>query len=98
MQSAALVVGEVVTFVVRNEVDNRPLGQRGRLVQNEPPLFDARSERAHVLLYGFRAPGKRSHGKRSPRLGEAVTLSGSGRRPQRDVLTSRLVVIGHPPL
>jgi len=39
----------VITFVVRNQVDNRRFGQRGRLVQNEPrPVLDPCSERAHV--------------------------------------------------
>ena len=84
MQRATLGVAEVVTFVVGNEVDNRTLGKGGWLVKNEPPLFDTRSERAHGATVGVSGvPGKRAHGKRSPRLGEAVTLSGSGRRPQR---------------
>lgn len=47
MQSAALVVREVVTFVVGDQVDNRPLGQGGRLVENKPPVFDTCSERTH---------------------------------------------------
>lgn len=46
MQSAALVVREVVTFVVRDEVDHGPLGQGGRLVENEPP-FSTRARRGY---------------------------------------------------
>jgi hypothetical protein len=49
VQSAPLVVREVVTLVVRHEVYNRPLGQSGRLVENEPPFLDTRSKRAHLV-------------------------------------------------
>lgn len=48
VQSAAFLVGEVITFVVSNQVDDCPLGQGCRLVENEPPLLDTGSERAHV--------------------------------------------------
>ena len=48
MQRAAFTLGEVIAFVVRNQVDDRPLGQGRRLVKNEPPVFDTCSERAHV--------------------------------------------------
>ena len=48
MQGAALIVRELVTVVVRDEVDNRSLGQGSRLVQDEPTLFDSRSKWAHV--------------------------------------------------
>lgn len=67
MQSAALVVRKIVTFVVGNQIDNRPLGQCCRLVQDEPPFFDARSERAHLSTVGVSSvPGKRSRTGRSP--------------------------------
>ncbi len=60
MQGLALIVREVVTLVVRNEVDNRPLGQSGRLVENEPPVLDTRLERAHVATVRVSAvAGKR---------------------------------------
>lgn len=67
MQGAALVVSEVVTLVVRHEVDNRPLGQSGRLVENKPPLFDTGSERAHVATVRVSSmPGKRSRHATEP--------------------------------
>ncbi len=60
MQGLSLIVREVVTLVVRNEVDNRPLGQSGRLVENEPPVLDTRLERAHVATLRVSAvAGKR---------------------------------------
>ena len=61
MQNPALVVRKVVTLIVGNEFDHRPFGQRCRLVQDEPPLFDARSERAHVVTLRVSGTG----GKRS---------------------------------
>ena len=67
MQSAALVIRKIVTFVVGNQIDDRPLWQCCRLVQDEPPLFDARSERAHVSTVGFSSvPGKRSRHQTEP--------------------------------
>lgn len=67
MQSAALGVSEVVTLVVCDEVDNRTLGQRCRLVQDEPPLLDTRSERAHVATVRLsKLPGKRSRRATKP--------------------------------
>lgn len=61
MQSVALGVREVVTFVVCNEIDNGPLWESGRLVENKPPFLDAGSERTH--LPNVRLP--RVRGKRS---------------------------------
>ena len=40
MEAAALLVSEVIAFVVRHEVDDSPLGQGHRLVQDEVPLLD----------------------------------------------------------
>ena len=48
MKCAALVVGEIITFVIRQEVDNRPFGQGRRLVEDQASLLDMGSERAHV--------------------------------------------------
>ena len=47
MQGPALVVREVVTIVVGNQIDNRPLGQACRLIEDEAPLSDTRSETTH---------------------------------------------------
>ena len=61
MHGAALVLGEVIAFVVSDQVDNRAFGQGCRLVENEPPLFDAGSERAHeTTVRVSEALGKRS--------------------------------------
>jgi hypothetical protein len=48
VKDAALLVGKVITVVVRHQVDNGPFGQGRRLVENEPPLLYTRSERAHA--------------------------------------------------
>lgn len=59
MESVALGVGEVVTLVVCDEIDNGTLGECGRLVDNEPTLLNANSERAHVTTVGRPVgPGK----------------------------------------
>ncbi len=56
MQGAAFLVGEVITFVVSNQVNNRSLRQGCRLVEHEPPLLDMGSERVHVVtVKDFRA-------------------------------------------
>ncbi len=61
MQGAALVVGEVVTLIVRHQVDDRPVGQVCRFIEDEASLLDVRSERAHVLTVRVSSlPGKRS--------------------------------------
>jgi len=48
VKCAALVVGEIITFVISHEVDNRPFGQGRRLVEDQASLLDMGSERAHV--------------------------------------------------
>ena len=48
MQGAALVVGEVITFVVGNQIDNRAFRQGCRLVENKAALLDTCSEWAHA--------------------------------------------------
>jgi hypothetical protein len=48
VQSAALLVCEVITFVVGNQVDNRAFGQGCRLVENKAALLDTCSEWAHA--------------------------------------------------
>ena len=61
MQRTTLAIREVVTLVVRHEVDNRPLGQGRWLVQDKPPVLDSRSEWAHVTTVRvWGKPGKRS--------------------------------------
>jgi hypothetical protein len=55
MQSAALLVREVITFVVCNEVENRPLGQERRLVEHQTALFRrVPGDRSWAYCAGFR--------------------------------------------
>jgi hypothetical protein len=54
MQRATFVVGQVVVFVVGDEVDDGPLGQSRRLVQDEATLMDASSQRAHAATARLR--------------------------------------------
>jgi hypothetical protein len=48
VQGSPLLVGEVITFVVGNQIDNRPLRQCRRLVENQSSLLNTCSERAHT--------------------------------------------------
>jgi hypothetical protein len=41
MQGPALLVREVVAFVIRDEVDNRPITQSRRLVEYDASVFNA---------------------------------------------------------
>ena len=67
MQGAAFLVGEVITFVVSNQVNNRSLRQGCRLVEHEPPLLDMGSERAHVATVRVsERPGKHSRCSTEP--------------------------------
>ena len=61
VQSPAFVVGQIVIFVVRNEVDNRAFGQRGRFVEHEPAFLDTSSQGTHGITVRFsHASGKRT--------------------------------------
>ena len=44
----ALLVREVVAFIIGNQVNNGPFRERCRQVENKPAFLDARWERAHV--------------------------------------------------
>jgi hypothetical protein len=67
VQSAPLLFGEVITFVVNHQVDNCPVGQGCGLVENEPTFLDARSKTAHVATVRVsQVPGKRSGFKTRP--------------------------------
>jgi hypothetical protein len=58
IRSPAFLVGEVITFVVSSKVDNGPLQQGCRLVENEAPLLDVCHSRLHdgVRRSGARRP------------------------------------------
>ena len=62
MESAALFVRKVITFVVCHEVDNGPLGQRCRLVQDEPAVLDTSTEGAHAVTVRVSEPAGKSSG------------------------------------
>ena len=49
MQSAALDVRQIVTFVIGHEIDGRPFRQGGRLIEDQSPVLDACSKRAHTV-------------------------------------------------
>ena len=67
MQGAAFLVGEVITFVVSNQVNNRSLRQGCGLVEHEPPVLDMGSERAHVTTVTVsERPGKHSRCSTEP--------------------------------
>jgi hypothetical protein len=48
VQGPAFVLGEIVTFVIRDEVYYSPFAQSGRLVKHDAPVLDTRSEWAHT--------------------------------------------------
>ena len=61
MQSAALLVRQIVTLVIGHEIDGRPFRQGGRLIEDQSPVLDACSKRAHTATVRLSlTPGKRS--------------------------------------
>jgi hypothetical protein len=59
VERTPLIVREVVTFVVGHEIDDRAIGERRRLVQDEATLLDTRSKRTHgATLRGSETLGK----------------------------------------
>jgi hypothetical protein len=63
VERATLLVGEVIAFVISDQVDNRPIGQGSRLIENEPPLLDTRAEGTHAITVRLsRLPDKPSRG------------------------------------
>jgi len=64
VECAALVVGEIITFVIGHEVDDGPFGKGRRLIEDQASLLDMGSERAHVDTVGF--PGGPASVPRGP--------------------------------
>jgi hypothetical protein len=61
VQSAALNVRQIVTLVIGHQIDGRPFRQGGRLIEDQSPVLDARSKRAHAATVRLSlTPGKRS--------------------------------------
>jgi hypothetical protein len=48
MKGSAFAVGEIIAFIIGDEVDHRTVRKSRWLVENKPSVFDACSERAHV--------------------------------------------------
>ena len=48
MQGTAFLVGEVIALIVSNHVDNRPVRQGCRFVENEAAFLNMGSERTHA--------------------------------------------------
>ncbi len=66
MERATLLVGEVIAFVISDQVDNRPIGQASRLIENEPPLLDTRAEGIHATtVRPSRLPDKPTRARRN---------------------------------
>ena len=50
MESAALILGEAVAFIVRDQVDDGSLGQRSRLIEDQTAVLDPGAEGLMPLL------------------------------------------------
>ena len=84
VQRAALVVREIVTLIVGDEVDNRSFGQARRLVEDEPPLFDSRSEWGHVATVRVSCrPGKGSGWTTTGASSQAAFRSDRSNSPEK---------------
>jgi len=63
VQSQALFVCQIVILIVRNKVDDRAFGQRGRLVEYEAALLHTSSQWTHATTvrfsHAFRQAGAR---------------------------------------
>lgn len=49
VQRLAILIGQSVTFIVQDEIHDRPFGQARRLIEDETPTFDARAEWIHGI-------------------------------------------------
>ena len=49
MQSAPLLIGQIIAFVIGDEIDDCSFRQVRRFVKNKPPLLDTCQETAHEL-------------------------------------------------
>jgi len=52
VQRATFLFGKVVSSVVCDEVDDRPIGSRRGLIEDEAAVFEASTERAHAATVG----------------------------------------------
>jgi len=74
VQCATFLVGQVVTFVVGDEIDHCPVGQCRRLIKDEATFLDASSQRPHAttvrlaVRHGNRGLAARRRRARASRL------------------------------
>jgi hypothetical protein len=89
MEGATLLVGQVVAFVIKNEVDHGAVRQGRRFVKDQTALLDTRPKTTHGgVLYGFQGvvrkvdahgkhglcPPSRRSGPPAPRAGAHATV------------------------
>lgn len=61
MQVTALLVGQVITVVIGDQIDDGPVRQGSRLVENKPPVLDTCSQWTHATtVRSLRMPDKPS--------------------------------------
>ncbi len=44
VEGPTLFICEIVAFIICDEVDDGPVSQRGRLIQHDAPILNARSQ------------------------------------------------------
>lgn len=67
VQGAALVVGQIIAFVVGDEINDRPFGQGRRFVENARPFWTRARGTAHVpTVRVSEVPSKGSRGSTEP--------------------------------
>jgi len=65
-----VLIGQIVIDVICDEVNDRPIGQRGRLIQNEATIRDSGAQRSHAATVGR----SMTIGKGSGSLAECIDL------------------------
>ena len=83
VQDAALIIRQVATVIVSNQVDDRAFRQLGRFVRYESPLFNAGSQWAHT--FNVRPPvhcDKRGDAPGLPAITQVPTPRDERRRGQ----------------
>jgi hypothetical protein len=94
MEGATLLVGQVVAFVIKNEVDDGAVRQGRRFVKDQAALLDTRPKTTHgSVLYGFQdvvrkvdahgkrglcPPSSRHGGRTAPRVAHATVRASAG--------------------
>ena len=89
MQGAAFLVGEVIALIVSNQVDDCPVRQACRFVENEPAFLNMGSANTFVQwirasTVWFHAAIEAVMGRAAPSLSRAKIRSQSRRRSTPD--------------